>query len=451
MAVPSNVNGNPEIHRRVVVDTNVILFDALAIKKFVDADIHIPISVIEEVDRFKRDLGENGRNARQFSRFIDHLRAQGPLSKGVKLENSKSTVYVNTDFHVDGMPKELDSTKADNRILATALGLRKEFPKGSVELITKDINLRIKADVFGVTARDYEPEKVDIEEMYRGHREIDVDPELINAFYRDRLLPYKEGGPLGTLSANQYVIMRDASNPNHSAIGRMSEKNGGVVPLLSPTESIWGIHPRNVEQTFAMDCLLNDEILFVSLVGKAGTGKTLLALAAGLYKTLDEGRFQRLLVSRPIFPMGRDLGYLPGDVEQKLNPWMQPIFDNVEFLMGADKKAAGRAQELMNQGMLNIEPLTYIRGRSIPNQYLIVDEAQNLTPHEIKTIVTRAGQGTKVVLTGDAYQIDNPYVDSATSGLTYSVERFKGQRISAHVTLSKGERSELAELAANIL
>jgi PhoH-like ATPase len=435
----------------VVVDTNVILFDALAIKKFVDADIHVPISVIEEVDRFKRDLGENGRNARQFSRFIDHLRSQGPLSRGVKLENTTSIVYVNTDFDFAGMPKELDHAKADNRILATALGLKKEFPAAIVELVTKDINLRIKADVFGVIARDYEPEKVDIEEMYRGHREIDVDPEIINNFYRDRILPYQESGPLGRLTANQYVIMRDASNPNHSAIGRLSEKQGGIVPLLSPTESIWGIHPRNVEQTFAMDCLLNDEILFVSLVGKAGTGKTLLALAAGLYKTLDEGRFQRLLVSRPIFPMGRDLGYLPGDVEQKLNPWMQPIFDNVEFLMGADKKAAGRAQELMNQGMLNIEPLTYIRGRSIPNQYLIVDEAQNLTPHEIKTIVTRAGQGTKVVLTGDAYQIDNPYVDSATSGLTYSVERFKGQRISAHVTLSKGERSELAELAANIL
>ena len=245
--------------------------------------------------------------------------------------------------------------------------------------------------------------------------------------------------------------MKDSSNPNHSAIGRYSQSDERVVPLISPTESIWGIHPRNVEQSFALDCLLNDEIMFVSLVGKAGTGKTLLALAAGLYKTLDEGRFQRLLVSRPIFPMGRDIGYLPGDVEQKLNPWMQPIFDNVEFLMGADKKAAGRAQELINQGMVNIEPLTYIRGRSIPNQYLIVDESQNLTPHEIKTIVTRAGQGTKVVLTGDCYQIDNPYVDSANSGLTYSVERFKGQPIAAHVTMSKGERSELAELAANIL
>ena len=433
--------------RKIVVDTNVILFDALAIKKFRDADIHIPIVVIEEVDRFKRDLGENGRNARQFSRFIDTLRAKGSLAEGIAIEESRSRVFVNVDVEITGMPKELDEAKADNRILATAMSLAKQFPQAEVELVTKDINLRIKADVFGIEAKDYEPERVDMEEMYEGHLQVDVDPDIINNFYKERIITRETFG----LMANQYVVMRDLSNPNHSAIGRFSEKDGGIVPLLAPTDSIWGIHPRNVEQTFAMDCLLNDEIMFVSLVGKAGTGKTLMALAAGLYKTLDEGRFQRLLVSRPIFPMGRDIGFLPGDVEQKLNPWMQPIFDNVEFLMGADKKAQGRAQELINQGMLNIEPLTYIRGRSIPNQYLIVDEAQNLTPHEIKTIVTRAGQGTKVVLTGDAYQIDNPYVDSATSGLTYSVERFKGQRIAAHVTLTKGERSELAELAANIL
>ena len=443
MSVPAAGTNAP---RTVILDTNVILFDALAVRKFKGADIYIPIVVIEEIDRFKRDLGENGRNARQFSRFVDTLRAKGPLSKGVKLENG-STVYITIDLHSDGIPKELDAEKADNRILQTALTLQKKYPNTVVELITKDINLRIKADVFNVAAKDYEPEKVDVDEMYEGHLEVEVDPQVIDGFYKTKIITSDNFG----LVANQYVIMKDASNPNHSAIGRFSEKEGGIVPLIAPADSIWGIHPRNVEQSFAMDCLLNDEILFVSLVGKAGTGKTLIALAAGLYKTLDEGRFQRLLVSRPIFPMGRDIGFLPGDVEQKLNPWMQPIFDNVEYLMGADKKAAGRAQELINQGMLNIEPLTYIRGRSIPNQYLIVDEAQNLTPHEIKTIVTRAGQGTKIVLTGDAYQIDNPYVDSSTSGLTYAVERFKGQRISAHVTLSKGERSELAELAANIL
>ncbi len=286
MALPPGREGAV---RKIVVDTNVILFDALAIKKFRGADIHIPISVIEEIDRFKRDLGENGRNARQFSRFIDQLRAQGPLSKGVEIEDAKSIVYVNSDFEVEGMPKELDREKADNRILSTALALQKAFPTSTVELITKDINLRIKADVFGVNAKDYEPERVDIEEMYDGHRTVDVEPDIINNFYKDRIIT---GDTFGLL-ANQYVVMKDISNPNHSAIGRMSEKDGGIVPLISPTESIWGIHPRNVEQTFAMDCLLNDEILFVSLVGKAGTGKTLMALAAGLYKTLDEGRFQR--------------------------------------------------------------------------------------------------------------------------------------------------------------
>lgn len=435
--------------RKIVIDTNVILFDALALNKFHDADVYIPFAVIEEIDRFKRDLGENGRNARQFSRFIDVLRSQGSLAEGVELEKGNAKIFVTTDLFIDGIPKELDQMKPDNRILAKAMQLQRLFPSAKVELISKDINLRIKADVYGILATDYRPDSSDVEEMYSGLAEIDVPPEFIDRFYKEKSVKLPD--EIYTPMANQYLVMKDQANPNHSAIGRYSRLENKVVPLVTPSESIWGIHPRNVEQSFALDCLLNDEILFVSLVGKAGTGKTLLALAAGLYKTLDEGRFQRLLVSRPIFPMGRDIGYLPGDVEQKLNPWMQPIFDNVEFLMGSDKKAAGRARELINQGMVNIEPLTYIRGRSIPHQYLIVDEAQNLTPHEIKTIVTRAGQGTKVVLTGDPYQIDNPYVDSANSGLTYSVEKFKGQPIAAHVSLAKGERSELAELAANIL
>ncbi len=442
MTLPSRLD------RKIVLDTNVILFDAVALSKFKTADIYIPFSVIEEIDRFKRDLGENGRNARQFSRFVDVLRDQGSLAQGVQLEKSKSYIYVNTDFNFKSLPQEMNLALPDNRILATAYTLQAENPDATVELVTKDINLRIKADVFGIRAIDYDPDNAQVEEMYTGLKELEVAPAVIDSFYRERSV---EPPDEARIYANQYIILKDISNANHSAIGRFDERLGRIVQLISPSESIWGIHPRNVEQSFALDCLLNDDILFVSLVGKAGTGKTLMALAAGLSKTLDEGRFQRLLVSRPIFPMGRDIGYLPGDVEQKLNPWMQPIFDNVEFLMGADKKAAGRAQELINQGMLNIEPLTYIRGRSIPNQFLIVDEAQNLTPHEIKTIVTRAGQGTKVVLTGDNYQIDNPYIDASNSGLTFSVERFKGQRISAHVSLTKGERSELAELAANIL
>ncbi len=432
--------------RKIVLDTNVILFDAFALLKFGDADLHIPFAVIEEIDKFKRDQGENGRNARQFSRFVDVLRSKGSLAQGVQIDNHETIVYITTDMFLAGVPSELDQNKADNRILSTALALQKQFPRHKVELISKDINLRIKADVYGVNAKDYDNSDITQGDLYEGYLEIEVKPDAIDTFYRDKKLVVDH-----KLYINQYVILKDASNPNHSAIGRFSGLEKAVVPLINPPDSIWGIHARNVEQSFALDALLNDEIMMVSLVGKAGTGKTLLAIAAGLFKTLDEGRFQRLLVSRPIFPMGRDIGYLPGDIEQKLNPWMQPIFDNVEFLMGADKKAAGRAQELINQGMLNIEPLTYIRGRSIPKQYLIVDEAQNLTPHEIKTIITRAGSGTKVILTGDVYQIDNPYVDSANSGLTHAVERFKGQTIAAHVTLTKGERSALAELAANIL
>ena len=432
--------------RKIVLDTNVILFDAFALLKFGDADLHIPFAVIEEIDKFKRDQGENGRNARQFSRFVDVLRGKGSLAQGVQIDNHETIVYITTDMFLAGVPSELDQNKADNRILSTALALQKQFPRHKVELISKDINLRIKADVYGVNANDYDNSDVNQDDLYEGYLEIEVKPDAIDTFYRDKKLVVDQ-----KLYINQYVILKDASNANHSAIGRFSGVENAIVPLINPPDSIWGIHARNVEQSFALDALLNDEIMMVSLVGKAGTGKTLLAIAAGLFKTLDEGRFQRLLVSRPIFPMGRDIGYLPGDIEQKLNPWMQPIFDNVEFLMGADKKAAGRAQELINQGMLNIEPLTYIRGRSIPKQYLIVDEAQNLTPHEIKTIITRAGSGTKVILTGDVYQIDNPYVDSANSGLTHAVERFKGKTIAAHVTLTKGERSPLAELAANIL
>jgi PhoH-like ATPase len=434
---------------KIVLDTNVLLFDAHALLKFKDCDLHIPISVIEEIDRFKRDLGENGRNARQFSRFVDVLRSKGPLSGGVEVDGTGAKMFISIDQIDTGLPAELDQNKADNRILATALTLQNEHKGTSVTLVSKDINLRIKADVFGVSAKDYEPDSHSVDEFYEGYRELNLSKDQIDLFYSEKKYVHKADDV--KLLANEYVIMRDESNPSHSALGRYSSKEEAVVPLISPTDSVWGIHPRNVEQSFALDCLLNDDILMVSLVGKAGTGKTLVALAAGLHKTLEEGHYQRLLVSRPIFPMGRDIGYLPGDIEQKLNPWMQPIFDNVEFLMGADKKAAGRAQELINQGMLNIEPLTYIRGRSIPKQYFIVDEAQNLTPHEIKTIVTRAGQGTKVILTGDHFQIDNPYVDSANSGLTYAVERFKGHDIAAHVTLTQGERSPLAELAANLL
>ena len=432
--------------KKVVLDTSVILYDALAVKTFHKTDIYIPLPVIEEIDRFKRDMGENGRNARHFSRFMDTLRNRGSLTKGVRLDDTKSYVYVNVlSDYKSYLAPQLDSKKTDNQILGMALFLQQQFPSSSLELISKDINLRVKSDVFGLKSKDYDPDRVaDVEDMYSGIRHLKVKKSYIEDFFKKGfILPENE-----KFIANQYVLME---SDKQQALGRYDKKQNKVLPLVSNGTPIWRVHPRNPEQHFAFDALLNPDILFVSLVGKAGTGKTLLALAAGLYKTMDEGIYKRMLVSRPVFPMGRDIGYLPGDIEQKLNPWMQPVFDSLEFIMGMGKKASRLTRDLMDQGLLSIEPLAYIRGRSIPQQYLIVDEAQNLTPHEIKTIITRAGTGTKVVLTGDFYQIDNPYVDASNSGLTYSVEKFKGQEISAHVSLNKGERSELAELGANLL
>jgi PhoH-like ATPase len=438
------------MRKAFILDTNVLLFDPQALFKFGNNDIVIPIVVIEEIDRFKREMSENGRHARLFSRLIDEMRADGELSQGVKLQNGGMlTVEMGGG---NPLPMELPMDKADNRILALAISLRKDQPKRPIVFVTKDVNLRIKADALGITAEDYEPSSVEPEQLYSGTMTVNVDPHMVDEFYAQKRLNYKQD----SFKPNQYVILKDSANPNHTAMGRFSKELDCIVPIFKPVEGLWGIFPKNAEQSFAIDALLNDDIKLVSLVGKAGTGKTLLAIAAGLAKTVDEGVYHRLLVSRPVFPLGKDIGFLPGDIEEKLNPWMQPIYDNIDFLFGATgskgRRGAGKGcQELMNQGLLQIEPLTYIRGRSIPQQYLIVDESQNLTPHEIKTIITRAGDDTKIVLTGDSFQIDNPYVDSANNGLVYLVERFKDETISAHITLTKGERSKLSELASNLL
>jgi PhoH-like ATPase len=440
------------LRKAFIIDTNVLLFDPQALFKFGNNDIIIPIVVVEEIDRFKREISENGRHARHFSRLIDDMRKDGELSKGVRLPNGGMlTVELGGE---QPLPVELQMDKADNRILALAISLKKDQPKRPVIFVTKDVNLRIKADALGIKAEDYEPSSVEPDQLYSGVLTVSVDSHLVDEFYQNKRIVYKEGTQ--TFKPNQYIILRDSANPNHTAMGRFSRELDCIVPIFKPAEGLWGIFPKNAEQAFAIDALLNDDIKLVSLVGKAGTGKTLLAIAAGLAKTVDDGVYHRLLVSRPVFPLGKDIGFLPGDIEEKLNPWMQPIYDNIDFLFGATggkgRRGAGRGcQELMNQGLLQIEPLTYIRGRSIPQQYLIVDESQNLTPHEIKTIVTRAGDDTKIVLTGDSFQIDNPYVDSANNGLVYLVDRFKDESISAHITLSKGERSKLSELASNLL
>jgi len=433
-----------------ILDTNVFLHDPLAMLRFEDNDVVVPITVIEEIDTFKKDQSEIGRNARQLSRQLDSFRQQAHLTEGVSLESGGTLkVVLFTTEAYNMLPPELQTDKADNRILAVALQMKAEC-ECPVVFVTKDTNLRIKADAVGLDAQDYESDKVSIEDLYSGTAEIEIDKNEVDRFYGQGYLDLT-----ADLLPNQCVTLVEAGNPSHTAIGRYQAALERVVPLVRvPKDGLWGIHPRNREQQFAIDMLLNDDIQLVTLVGKAGTGKTLLAIAAGLYKVSDEGAYSRLLVSRPVFPMGRDLGFLPGDVEEKLAPWMQPIFDNVDLMLGMVDEQGKRKRgyrELVDMGLLEIEPLTYIRGRSIPKQYMIVDEAQNLTPHEIKTIITRAGEGTKIVLTGDPYQIDNPYVDSSSNGLTYTVEKIKGQDIAAHVTLTKGERSPLAELAANLL
>ncbi len=438
------------MRKAFVLDTNVLLFDPQAMNKLGSHDVIIPITVIEEIDRFKREMSENGRNARQFSRLMDQVRKQGSLSQGVKLANG---AILSVELSQSGpLPADLSSDLPDNRILAAAMNLRKSAPKRPVIFMTKDTNLRIKADALGLDAQDYEPSQVHSDELYSGLRNLNVPPEAVDEFYSNKKVQVKDAH----LRPNEYVILKDETNSHHTATGRYNKEIDCIVPIYKPAEGLWGIFPKNLEQSFAIDMLLNDEIKLVSLVGKAGTGKTLLAIAAGLVKTVDEGTYHRLLVSRPVFPLGKDIGFLPGDIEEKLNPWMQPIFDNVDFLFGASnlksRRGAGKGcEELMNQGLLNIEPLTYIRGRSIPQQFMIVDESQNLTPHEIKTIITRAGDATKIILTGDCYQIDNPYVDSNNNGLAYVVERFKDEAIAGHISLTKGERSKLSELASNLL
>jgi PhoH-like ATPase len=439
------------LDKTFVLDTNVILFDPLAINKFGKNKVVIPLVVIEEVDRFKKDQNENGRNARHFSRIIDDLRVKGPLTEGVLLDNG-GKVFLSVATKEDiGKRANLDLSITDNVILGAAL--RCKEAKENTTLITKDINLRLKADVLGVHAEDYGERDVSVEELYTGQRKVEVEEALLSFFESERFLPLEDLGlDRESVLPNEYFIMQLPGNDRRRVCGRFDEKKKGVVPLINLREGVWGVYPKNIEQHFALDSLLNDDINLVSLVGKAGTGKTLLAIAAGLEKTVGDENYSRLLVSRPIQPMGRDLGYLPGDVNEKLGPWMQPIFDNMDFLFGQYRTDGSASYEdLINHGLLHIEPLTYIRGRSIPGQYLIVDEAQNLSPHEVKTIITRAGEGTKIVLTGDPYQIDSPYLDEVNNGLVYALEKMKSEAIVGHTILTQGERSALSEAASHLL
>ncbi len=433
--------------KNYVLDTNVLLHDARALYAFADNNVVIPIYVIEEVDTFKKDQSELGRNARQVARLLDeHRMAGGGLSHAQPLSNG-GTVRVALSKNPPKNPS-YDSRSMDQRILEIALEVRDADLNTPTILVTKDVNMRVRGDALGLQGVDYEPERISIDELYPGNRELLVPPGTIDEFYAHGSVVVDAPG----LHANEFLTLKD--DAGKSALTRWDKTAAKAVPVKKLREGVWGIKPRNREQHFGLDLLLNDDIKLVTLVGKAGTGKTLLAIAAGLQKVTEEQVFSKLLVSRPIFPLGRDIGYLPGDIEDKLNPWMQPIYDNLELLLGlnkTDKKDGRSYAELVDLGFVEIEPLTYIRGRSLPNVYMIVDEAQNLTPHEVKTIITRAGEGTKIILTGDPYQIDHPYLDSSNNGLTTVAERFKHEAIAGHVILTKGERSPLAELATQIL
>jgi PhoH-like ATPase len=437
--------------KNYILDTNVLLHDPHSLLNFDENSVLIPIEVIEEMDRFKRESNELGQNARSVSRMLDKFRADGHLSEGVALPNGGQLKIV---FNKNGVEKNGHSAvlavdSVDNRILMIAAGIQKAQPKNSTILVSKDINLRIKADAIGLQAEDYESDHVSITDLYTGMRDLSVSTEKMTEFRVKGELHLEEGKKF---FPNEYCTLTDEANPKKAALTKVDASGTKLIPIAECRDGVWGIKPRNREQHFALDAVLDDRVKLVTLMGKAGTGKTLLAMAAGLKRVVNDREFRRLIVARPTISMGKELGFLPGSLEEKLAPWMQPIHDALEMLsdlnMGSEHRRSG---DLMRSGSIVVEALSYIRGRSIANQFMIIDEAQNLTPLEAKTIITRAGSGTKIVFTGDPYQIDNPYVDSSSNGFNYVVSRFREQAIAAHIELQKGERSELAELAANIL
>ena len=442
-----------------VLDTNVLLHDPHSIFAFQDNDVVIPAVVLEEMDTKKRLADEVGRNARYVSRLLDDLREKGHLHDGVALDNG-GTIKVELNHRCYIRTQELFGEMTnDNRILAVALNYQLEEQEKRaakkkykpVILVSKDTLVRIKADVMGIKAEDYLTDHiVETDEMYTGYVTLHVHPGLIDEFYSYRSLPVKSLSVAHRFRANEFVILKDELGTTKSALLRVNRDASRLEPLYLSNEPVWGITARNVQQRMALELLLNDDIPLVTLTGRAGTGKTLLALAAGLHKVEDEHKYKKLLIARPVVPMGKDIGYLPGEKEEKLRPWMQPIYDNLDFLF--DTKKSGDIDKILaGLGSIQVEALTYIRGRSIPSQFIIIDEAQNLSKHELKTIVTRVGQGSKIVLMGDPEQIDHPYLDALSNGLTHVVERFKGESISGHITLEKGERSQLAQLAAELL
>ena len=431
--------------KRYVLDTNVYLTNYQSIYSYEDGEIIIPLKVLEEIDKHKKRQDSVGYNARQTIKTLDELRDLGNLCDGVTLPDSNGRITARS-FDTKDTPTDLDSSDADNQIISVALTCVRESEEPLI-VVTRDINMRVKCDALGLMTEDYEPDKVvdSSEDLYKGIRDIILPDEDINDFYSDKsvYLEYEN------LYPNQYVMLTSESDDKKTALARFI-KEGEPLKKIFDTTQVWGVNARNREQQFAMDALMDPDVPLVSLVGKAGTGKTICAISAGLQQVMERSTrtYNRLIISRPVQPMGKDIGFLPGTMEEKMLPWLMPIQDNLKNLLGNDK---ANVEMYMEKGLIEIEALTYIRGRSISKAFVIIDEAQNLTPHEIKTIITRVGEGTKIILIGDVEQIDNVYINETSNGLAYAIERMKESQLSSHVSFTKGERSKLATLASKVL
>tara|TARA_B100000035_G_scaffold297244_1_gene289854 strand:+ start:846 stop:2165 length:1320 start_codon:yes stop_codon:yes gene_type:complete len=433
-----------------VIDTSVFLSDANALYRFKNNDIVIPIKVLEEIDKHKKRQDSVGFNARLIIKHLDELRGKGSLHKGLRLGKGMGILRVAKAS--SDLPKDLDFNVPDHQILSVAVHESKENERRKVIVVSRDINMRVIADSLGLISEDYETNSIveDKDKVYEGFAEVLVDDEFIERFYDHEEMVLEESMVKEKLYPNQFLLLISSSNPKKSAICRFSDHKTPLKSInVKEYSKSWGVVPRNKEQTFAYDLLFDDDVPLVSLIGRAGSGKTLMAIAAGLEQTVGfaERKYKKIVVSRPVQPMGKDIGFLPGTMEEKMLPWLMPIHDNLEFILGNKNQI----KSYFEKGQIEVEAITYIRGRSISNAFIIIDEAQNLTAHEVKTIITRVGENTKIILTGDIEQIDNIYTNETSNGLTYAIEKFKHAELAGHITFRKGERSKIATLASKVL
>jgi len=430
-----------------VLDTSVYLTNANCIYSYKNHDIVIPLKVLEEIDKHKKRQDSVGSQARATIRSLDQLRSKGSLSKGVRIEKGMGILKVSS-YNPFSLPDDLDIEDPDNQIIATALSEQEQAPKTrKIIVVSRDINMRVKCDSLGLQTEDYCAEQVveKAEGLFSGFKEVLVDEQQIDYFYEGRDVFIPDEG----LHPNQFIMLISNSNDKKTALAKYKNSLTPLSKVGKTNRQVWGLTPRNKEQQFALELLMDPEVSVVSLVGKAGSGKTLLALASGLEQTLGSNSiYKKVVVTKPVEPVGKDIGFLPGTLEEKMLPWLAPIQDNLQFLMGDDKMTLDMYHD---KGRIEVEAMTFIRGRSISNAFIVIDEVQNMTQHEIKTVLTRVGEGTKIVLTGDIEQIDNVYIDATNNGLSYVVERLKEEAISGHITLTKGERSKVATIAATKL